>query len=73
MIYVFCGHDFVTKDHGYINSIECLRVSATINNPFEEWKVIDVDQNLLSERINPMVASIGPNEILILGGQQRGK
>ena len=69
MVFVFCGHNYL--NNGYLNSIEGLDVQATRD---VRWKLMDIKQNdELSERINPLVAPIGPTEIVILGGSRKGE
>ena len=78
MIYVFCGHDYLSTDDGYMNSIEVIKVKyASIDKEkvSEEngWKLLNTLSNQLSTRINPAVAPISPYEIVILGGARAGK
>ena len=68
-VYVFGGYNEVT---GFINSIERLDAFQVLHNwgADAQWQVIEIPANVLSTRSVSLFAPIGPNQLLILGGQE---
>ena len=58
--FVFCGTGMRVK----LNSIEVLDTRADS----QIWRLIDIPEDLLSARVNPVVVAASTNEILIMGG-----